>query len=251
MSFDRLLVLAVPALVVLSCSVKENRSACPCTLLLEMYDLPVTPVVLNVEGEGYAHTQIVHADTVLALAVPKGVMSVSAVGGTLPDGDGCVRIPEGEQAPRLMLFHADVPTETEQVTLPVLLRKQFCSLELVFSGPPGFGPPFEVEVEGTVDGWFRDGRPSSGAFSFRLSPGEDGRCTVRLPRQEDDSLLMHVVFADEVIRTFALGTYIAASGYDWSAPDLDDVTLHVDISFTSVTLSTDLWTQTEEIELWI
>ena len=62
---------------------------------------------------------------------------------------------------------------------------------------------------------------------------------------------MHIVFSDQVVRTFALGSYIAASGYDWSAPDLEDLTLHVDISVTSVTISTDLWSRTEDIELFI
>ena len=62
---------------------------------------------------------------------------------------------------------------------------------------------------------------------------------------------MHIVFSDRIVRTFALGSYIAASGYNWTAPDLDDLTLHVDISVTSVTISTDLWSRTEELEVWI
>ena len=61
---------------------------------------------------------------------------------------------------------------------------------------------------------------------------------------------MHIVFSDQVVRTFALGSYIAA-GYDWSAPDLEDLSLQVDISLTSVTISSDLWSRTEDIELWI
>ena len=62
---------------------------------------------------------------------------------------------------------------------------------------------------------------------------------------------MHIVFSDRTVRTFALGQYIAATGYDWSAPDLSDLTLTVDISVTSVTISTDTWTTMEEIELFI
>lgn len=251
MSFDCLLRLLLPAFLVASCSVKEDRSACPCALFLDLSGLPVSPVVLDVTGEGYAHTEVVHADTVLSLSVPKGDLAVSAVGGALADGDGCVRIPSGEEAPPLYLFYADIPALAEQITVPVELRKQFCTLSLVFSGPPGYGPPFEVEVEGSVDGWLRDGSPSPGAFTRRLLPGDDGKAVLRLPRQGDDSLLMHIVFSDRIVRTFALGSYIAVSGYDWTAPDLADLTLHVDISLTSVTLSTDLWSRTVEIDLWI
>ena len=248
---DGLLRILVPLLLLSSCSIKENRAECPCALTLELTGLPVRPVVLGVAGEGYAFTEVIHSDTVLVVPVPKGELAVSAVGGALAEGDGSVQIPEGEEAPPLYLFHADVSTEAEQVVLPVLLHKQFCSLELLFKGPSGFAPPFEVAVEGSYGGWRPDGSPSAGAFSRRLLPGSDGRAVLRLPRQGDDSLLMHIVFSDQVVRTFALGSYIAASGYDWSAPDLEDLTLNVDISLTSVTISTDLWTRTEDIELFI
>ena len=251
MSSDGLLRILIPLLLLPSCSIKENRSACPCALTLEFSALPVRPVVLGVAGEGYSFTEVVHADTVIVLPVPKGELAVSAVGGALAEGDGTIRIPAGEEAPPLYLFHADVSTGDEQLVLPVLLHKQFCTLELLFKAPPGYGPPFEVAVEGFYGGWQPDGSPAPGPFSRRLLPGSDGRAVLRLPRQGDDSLLMHIVFSDQVVRTFALGTYIAASGYDWSAPDLDDLTLHVDISVTSVTISTDLWSRTEDIELFI
>ena len=251
MSFDRLLRLLLPAILLSACSIKENRAVCPCALTLELTGLPVSPVVLGVAGEGYSYVEVVHTDTAVVLPVPKGELAVSAVGGALAEGDGSVRIPPGEEAPPLYLFHADVSTVAEQMILPVLLHKQYCALELHFTGPPGYGPPFEVEVEGFFGGWLPDGSPSAGPFSRRLLPGADGRATLRLPRQGDDSLLMHIVFSDQVVRTFALGSYIAASGYDWTASDLEDLTLQVDISLTSVTLSTDLWTTTEDIELWI
>ena len=292
-----------------TCSIKENRAACPCALTLELTGLPVSPVVLGVTGgeagtgsdhesgsgtgtgsgsvsgagSRFSFTEVIHTDTVIVLPVPKGELAVTAVGGALAEGDGSVRIPQGEEAPPLYLFHADVSTVADQVILPVLLHKQYCSLELVFSGPPGYGPPFEVVVEGFYAGWSADGSPLPGPFSRRLlvgsasshssypshpmclpgsgsglgsmglpgSDGAEGRSVLRLPRQGDDSLLMHIVFSDRIVRTFALGSYIAASGYDWAALDLEDLTLNVDISLTSVTVSTDLWSKTEELEVWI
>lgn len=251
MCSDRAWGLLALTLLLGGCSVKEDRRACPCLLTLEMEGLPVSPVFLDVSGDGFSRTESIYADTVLVLPVPKGDVSVSVTGGALTGADGAVRIPEGEEAPPLYLFHAALDADVERITVPVLLRKQFCALELVFSGPSGFGPPFEVEVEGSVDGWLRDGNPSAGTFRRRVLPDADGRAILRLPRQGDDSLLMHIVFSDRVIRTFALGSYIAASGYDWSAPDLADLTLRVDLSVTSVTLSIDLWSVTEEIEVWI
>jgi hypothetical protein len=97
----------VPAFLVAacSCSVKEDRDRCPCVLALELSDLPVTPVMLKVEVGEFVHTEVVHRDTVVVLQVPKGKAAVSAVGGALPEGNGGVRIPEGEEAPALYLFH--------------------------------------------------------------------------------------------------------------------------------------------------
>ena len=251
MSSERILFLPVLLSFLAACSIKEDRTACPCSLVLEISGLPVSPVLLEVKGEGCSITQSVHADTVLVLSVPKGKLTVSAVGGALAQPDGAVLIPLGEEAPPLWLFHADVPADVERVQLPVVLQKQYCTLELRFTGPPGYGPPFEVEVEGAADGWLQDGRPSEGSFVRRLSPGADGTAALRLPRQKDDSLLMHIVFSDRIVRSFALGSYMAAAGYDWSASGLDDLTLKVDISLTSVSLSSGLWSRTGDIELWI
>lgn len=251
MSSDLLLRLLIPAFLLASCSVKEERTDCPCLLSLDLTGIPVRPIVLDVTGEGYAYTQVVHEDTVVVLPVPKGEVTVSAVGGALSEGDGSIRIPSGEEAPPLYLFHRVISADAEQFILPVRLRKQFCSLELSFSGPPGYGPPFEVEVDGRVDGWESDGSPSEGDFSHRILPGTDGNAVLRLPRQGDDSLVMHIVFFDQVVRTFALGSYIEAAGYDWNAMDLEDLSLKVDISVTGVALTMDFWGRSEEKEIWI
>ena len=89
----RLPVLFTLSLLFITCSIKENRAACPCALTLELTGLPVSPVVLGVTGEGYSFTEVIHADTILVLPVTKGELAVSVVGGALAEGDGSIRIP--------------------------------------------------------------------------------------------------------------------------------------------------------------
>ena len=55
---DRFFRLLLPLLLVPSCSIKEDRAICPCALTLELAGLPVHPVVLHVEGEGYSCQEI-------------------------------------------------------------------------------------------------------------------------------------------------------------------------------------------------
>ena len=112
MCSDRALALLALTLLLGGCSVKENRSSCPCLLTLEMEGLPVSPVFLDVRGDGFSRTEAVHADTVLVLPVPKGDVSVSVAGGALAGADGAVRIPEGEEAPLGDTFRS-LSTETD------------------------------------------------------------------------------------------------------------------------------------------
>jgi len=45
----------------------------------------------------------------------------------------------------------------------------------------------------------------------------------------------------DVLKTFALGEYVTASGYDWSAESLDDITIGLDYSLSHVTLKIEGW----------
>ena len=107
-------------------------------------------------------------------------------------------------------------------------------------------------------GYYTSGSPVPGFFRCRPdpSPGQAGKTdwTACLPRQRDDSLLLHICdlnAGEETppLRTFALGHIIAAAGYDWTAPDLEDLTLDLDFAASTLTLGTDRWTRTLSFEI--
>ena len=79
-----------------------------------------------------------------------------------------------------------------------------------------------------------------------------GSGVCRLPRQRaGDPLWLDIVLEDRVVRSFPLGTYLEAAGYDWHASDLEDRALEVDVSVTHIRFSSALWSTTQELEIVI
>ena len=54
-----------------------------------------------------------------------------------------------------------------------------------------------------------------------------------------------------VIKRFALGTYIASIGYDWTAPDLRDIDIELDFAMTRISLVVSGWDNEYEFDVVI
>lgn len=216
-----------------SCNVvKEDRRDCPCTLAVQMRSLPASPVRLFVGGllAGEAIR-----DTCLMVQVSKGPRAqLAAVSGALTADGAEVRIPYGSQAPPLYAWQAWADCSGDTGSATVRLRRHYCTLALEVASPPGWAQPFRVSVRGNVDGWsLLAGEPTAGPFQCTLDTGF--RC--RLPRQRPESeLWLDVVMPEGVVRTFPLGEALARSLYDWTAPDLADIGLRLDLSVSEIRL---------------
>lgn len=222
-----------------SCSVvKEDRTHCPCALRVDLYQLPASPVSLSLTAEGFREELTVRGDTTLLVQVPRGGVQLLAVAGAgLPQGDA-FRIPSGYDSPPLYLHTEWLETRADSARVQVQLHKHFCTLSLGFDGPEGWGEPYWAEVRGRVNGLGLDGMPREGDFSCRLDRGG----SVRLPRQEaDEELWLDIAMPDRVVRSFALGNYMQEAGYDWSAPDLEDLSLQVLLSVTTLHIRSRHW----------
>lgn len=224
----------------------ENRRECPCILSVSFCGLPAYPVALFLDGSAAGEAQ---GDTVLTVWVESGGQAaVTAVSGAIPSDDLTVRIPYGQQAPPLYSFHSLVDCTGESARVAVRLNKHFCTLGLRFTGPPGWGSPLSVALRGSVNGIsLPDEAPLPGAFCCRV----DGT-SARLPRQRPgDPLWLDIVLRDSVLRSFPLGTYLEEAGYDWTAPDLADRELEIDISATTVRFISAGWSTAVELDLVI
>lgn len=237
------------AVVCAGCFVKEDRSDCPCRLLLDFSENDVSVVdsasVLALSGGNVVFSETVYADSFdkeyLALLPREDMVLLtvlSCMDGFTEDMDAMI-IPYGMDCPPVYMFADIIDTDCEYVRKSVVLRKNFCRLKVHVENGDVF--PFRLVVRGEVDGYMTDGKPSEGDFRCSASEIEDGVFTVVLPRQTDSSLELDVDDGTDVLKTFALGEILAASGYDWTAPDLPDVTLGIDYARTALTVSVQGW----------
>ena len=233
-------------------------------------------VVLRLRGNSdedainyeYQVTEAVRADAgTLEYEVPRGSVGVSVIG--MPDRvghDGIagydgdeIRIPVGEQMDSLYGFFNMYHTRCESVLCDVELHKEFCTVSFTL-GEEGYSSPYDIEVWGNVAGvsaW--DLIPVQG--DFRYAPVQkNGVYQVRVPRQEDNSLeLVMLEMPDQaghdgrppvgagddgervVVDRLPLGEYIAMCGYDWTAENLEDVHIALDLENQQVMITVSGW----------
>lgn len=175
------------------------------------------------------------------------------------DGDE-IRVPVGEQMDSLYGFFKMYHTRCESVLCDVELHKEFCTVSFTL-GEDGYSSPYHIEVWGNVAGvsaW--DLMPVQG--EFRYAPMQkNGVYQVRVPRQVDNSLeLVMLEIPDQVgydgeempgqagddgertvVDRLPLGEYIARSGYDWTAEDLADVNVALDLEMQQVMITVSGW----------
>lgn len=211
--------------------------------------------------------------------VPKGnvdlavAYSADGLAGELNSSGRWIEIDEWRPCPSIWTCCEKVSARTDRVTVPVRLHKNFCRIDIQVRDVDGDEFPFKLRVRGNVNGYGLDGRPARGAFlcdaersetesagSGTESDGDDSGTAsentgygyaVNVPRQTDDSLSLEIVTDDGVAKSFAIGNYIAASGYDWTSADLKDICLEIDYARTVISFTIDKWTHSEQFEVVI
>ena len=256
---------ALGAVLLLSCSVKEDRAECPCFLTLDLGRVEAAALVQQgldslVVGvaagmDFYEETGISLKDNVQEynLAVPKSQVDVLVACGIGREGlsRGGFSIPEGDECPPVYLFSDSFPADAGEMRRTVTLHRNYCVLSV--SMKTSFNArarPYLIHLEGNVSGCSMDGTPAEGVFSCFSSPSSGGLCHLNVPRQLDGSLMLEVHFQDSgEIRSFPVGEYILESGYDWGAPDLEDIEVEMDFSLSGLTFNISGWKKTLTFEI--
>lgn len=241
--------LIMAGLSIMGCSIKEDRDVCPCWLEIEMGlvdSVKFENVSLELQsGQGFHEELDVDRASCggsVVVQVPRSGVSVAAYavpGGRLQAFGGVV-IPEGESCPPVYMFNDYVETAGDYRVDTVRLHKNYSLISVYMENDSG-NLPFSVEVTGNVCGYTGEGELLPGRFAVMNELTDDGMCYISVPRQNDPSLVLSLVDDDGTVRDFALGHYIASSGFDWTAPDLEDIEVTINFALSQLTVEVNEW----------
>ena len=252
----RCLLLALPLLSLLgACSVREDRSSCPCLLVLDLSGVDADllqhagydELLWSVRSPDFCVEGRIPVDELppeLVVEVPRAASSLVVLAGDeglYQAGEG-LRIPEGEDCPPLLAFSAEVEGTLPEITVPVVLHKRFARLDVLLRDLVREGSSYELC--GTVCGYGMSLSPLPGNYRVPLFPDADGHCQVCVPAQLDVSLVLCVYRYGELEQLFGLGRYIEDSGYDWMAADLEDIPVEIEFFRASARIRINLWSKT-------
>ena len=250
---------ALLVMTAVSCTVKEDRTPCPCWLEVSFVDRSeiFAPVnLLGWDGVSLFDESIraeMHPDGYVK-AVDKGVFHLVSVLGAKNQKvrDRFILIEYGNQADSVYWHCCEVDATGEFAYADVDFTKQFATVYLDIRKDPGDMNDYMFRVEGGVCGFdLLTGIPVEGAFCCEPFPVAGSAVTTfRVPRQLDDSLMLSVSYDDGLGlssgSSFEMGKYIASLGYDWSAAELKDIYITVDVIGGRINVGVSGWENNEE-----
>ena len=231
-----------------ACSVREDRIPCPCQLYLDFVGPDIDDgtfaglMVTAMKGFVWKDTvDVVKVRNGYTVSVPRTLLHIrSWIGADSCASESGIVIPYGQDCPKVYMHDSDVKTTGEYIRETVTLRKNHCVLTLTTKGEGKL--PSHIRLKGNVAGYDAEGQPLNGNFCCLLKEeGLENGYKAVWPRQTDASLMLEVDDGKGNSKAFALGQYIVSSGYDWTSPDLDDVSVTLDYAMTEIRLVVGGW----------
>ena len=229
------------------CGIKEDRTGCPCRLVVDMSGVSMASddsleLMIASDSSWIYSCKVDHASLQenFVVEIPRVPLRLMAWCG----GEGMVSrdgltIPLGRSCPKVHTHLSEIDADAEVVHDTLLMRKNHCVVSVNFRYDAG--EDVRLTVSGNVCGYDRYACPIEGEFlAEAVRASEDGLPQVVLPRQCGGKLSLNVDMGGNV-KTFPLSEYIDATGYDWTAPDLEDLMITIDMVRTTVSLVVSGW----------
>lgn len=250
--------IAFSMVMLCGCSIKTDRSDCPCLLNVDVcggLEKSVDLYCWTGDKTFTAHSILEGDGTKECFVVGRGMSSFLAMSGMHSCvGDGkCLRIPFGSEMDEIYAFSTQMDTDCDCAEVRAEMHRQFVFLYVSVKGSESDDYPYGLKLTGNTCGFdMRTLEPLEGPFSVSTRPYLGNCCRICIPRQRDDSLTM--LFIDGQVKgkgapsigEILLGRHISADGYDWSREDLPDIYVNVDYVKSEINITVDPW---EKIEL--
>lgn len=228
-----------------SCSIKEDRSPCPCFLNIELDGMCLagSPLgVVSVRSESFDSIEEIDMDSYAVsgyeIAVPRKKVQASVVAG-LPDGalfDRDVARFGSSESGAVWAWRQTAVCDGDDVTLRAEPHKQFCNVNLIMTGQvPDVGYRYDMVLRACCNAIdVHDFSPVEGEYAVPVTRHTGIVYSVRVPRQDSNVLTLDFYDSSEkIVHVIDLGKEMSFKGYDWRKEDLDDV--YVTIDFTLMT----------------
>ncbi len=233
-----------------SCSVKEDRTSCPCIVTLDASafegDYQRAYSQLITQTQDLRDTlDLSMGETSCEWLAQKGVMTSYVYAGLVEstEHEGIVSIPLGHQADPLRGYCRRFECYEEELTVVAKVNRQGALVNFEIKDVEDGMYQYNLEVVSDVSGIdLRTMYPVKGEFRCSLPLDGNARGSFLMPRQLPESKpFINVYLQDTLIDTLPLHEWIQAVGYDWTQEDLPDINISVDQGQLQVHVSVEGW----------
>ena len=241
-----------------ACSIKEERTFCPCRLTLNLEDANIkfpgeelhlwftdeqnVPIMKTIVSSSQENVKVI---------VPKGRIRVFSTTGSdvWKDSEegGRLELETGNQADSIYASCSLIECTGETAADTILLHKQWCTAHILLDQ----SEKWESSLFELNSSWAGLSTSSLGAlkgdFICHAVKAGERRLTVRIPRQGDDSLVLKIKEQNSKDgentreKTFPLGEMIASIGYQWDKADLDDIVIRLNETKSGLYVELEDW----------
>lgn len=248
------LLVAAP-LVIVSCTVKENRQLCPCYTSVDVGEFiesghknALVTVMSDSKSISEEINLLEYKDKPYVIPLPKGANKLSLISGmnyTHIREDSLVT-PYGLSSDALWVYNEKFICKDDSYNISAVPYKNFCKMTIIVVGlVPGENYDFSFRLRAKCNALdIYDSEALEGDFcGFAIQSNTDGLFTICLPRQKSNSILLEICrsISDEeyeTVHTINLNSKLTSVGYDWSKADLMDV--HITVDYTSLDVSLEM-----------
>ena len=244
-----ILLFSATVVSIASCSIKEDRSGCPCVLTIDASDIRADEIsIICSNTSRLLKTTLIPIETgpILKINVPRGRVNVATYTGNefSKDQNDTLVIPYGKEADCIYANACQINTDAETAYTRIALNKQFTRISLKFANLPEDwnGPNTRLTVSGKTNGLsLNDLSPSEGEFKCDVAPDNKGSFSFKVPRQKGNDLYCRIENEEQISAPIALGEILESIGFDWTKENLDDISLELEFPSSVISVSITDW----------